>query len=223
VDTDNLFHRRRAKQAKDLARKKAKRSRYAKVLIVTEGEKTEPNYFNELKDHLELNSANIRISGDCGSGPISVVKYAMQQYRSERDTGDPFDKVFCVFDRDAHASYQQALDKLEAARPKETFFATNSVPCFEYWLLLHFGYTTAQFQAVGASSACDRLIEELRKYMPAYQKNDASVFDQLISQLPQAKIFAARALKEAQDNQDDNPSTKVHELIEYLENIKSSI
>jgi len=104
MGSDNLFHRRKAKQTRELARKKAKRESYAKVLIVCEGEKTEPNYFNELKDHLALNSANIIITGDCGSSPMAVVDYVRRQYKLAKEAGNPFDKVFCVFDKDTHTS-----------------------------------------------------------------------------------------------------------------------
>ena len=149
MGTDNLHHKRKAKSVNDSARKKARRAPYAKVLIVCEGEKTEPNYFEALKDHLALNSANIYVTGECGSSPVSIFGYAMQRYRDEQRRGDPFDKVFCVFDRDAHDTYQQALDKIAAAKPKDTFVATTSVPCFEYWLLLHFDYTTAPFALLG--------------------------------------------------------------------------
>lgn len=220
MGTDNLFHKRKAKQAKELARKKARRAPYAKVLIVCEGEKTEPNYFSGLKDHLELNSTNVVVTGDCGSSPISIVRFALQLYREERDAGDPFDKVFCLFDRDTHETYQQALEQIDSARPKDTFRAITSVPCFEYWLLLHFDYTTAPIVAAGNKSAGDRVIEELRKYMPEYQKGDRSVFNQLIGQLPQAKVYAERSLMTARMNETDNPSTLVHSLVEYLQSIK---
>ena len=220
MGTDNLFHKRKAKQARDLARKKAKRAPYAKVLIVCEGEKTEPNYFSGLKDHLELNSANVVVTGECGSSPMSIVRFAFQLYREERDVGDPFDKVFCVFDRDTHETYQQALEQIETAQLKDTFRAITSVPCFEYWLLLHFKYTTAPFVAAGNKSAGDRVIEELRKYIPEYQKGDKSVFAQLIGQMSQARVFAERSLNTARINNTDNPSTLVHKLVEYLQNIK---
>ena len=59
MGSDNLFHRRKAKKTSDLARRRAKRSAYQKILIVCEGEKTEPNYFNELIDYYELNTANV--------------------------------------------------------------------------------------------------------------------------------------------------------------------
>jgi len=220
MGSDNLFHRRKAKQAKELARKKAKRESYAKVLIVCEGEKTEPNYFNELKDHLALNSANIIITGDCGSSPMAVVKHVRLQYKYAKDAGDPFDKVFCVFDKDTHTSYHQAIEKLEAAKPKNTFYPVTSVPCFEYWLLLHFTYTTKPFQQNGSKSGCETLIDELSKYLPDYQKGDKSIFDTIVGQLPRAKAHAIKALDEAEKNDTDNPSTHIHKLIEYLENIK---
>ena len=220
MGADKLFHRRKAKQANDLARRKAKRDRYAKVLIVTEGEKTEPNYFIGLTDSLKLNSANIVITGKSDSAPISIVDFAIQKYQLEKQCGDPFDKVYCVFDRDAHESYQQAIDKITSAKPKDIYAAIISTPCFEYWLLLHFVYTTAQFQGTGNKSACEQLIDELKKYTPEYAKNDKSIFEKLSQQLQQAKVFSARSLAEATNNNDNNPSTHVHTLVDYLENIK---
>ena len=59
MGTDNLHHKRKAKQVSRLQRQNAKRKPYDKVLIVCEGEKTEPNYFNELKDHYEINTAKV--------------------------------------------------------------------------------------------------------------------------------------------------------------------
>lgn len=54
---------RKPKQGKSLARSGSTRAPYAKVFIVCEGEKTEPNYFNELKSYYKINSANIVITG----------------------------------------------------------------------------------------------------------------------------------------------------------------
>ena len=225
-----MHHRRKARKASDLARKKASRAPYSKILIVCEGEKTEPNYFNELKDHLALNSANVMVSGECGSSPVSVVNYAIQIYVAERSAGDPFDKVFCVFDKDSHETYQQALDKIAGknqrlldgivgSKLEDIFVATTSVPCFEYWLLLHFDYTSAPFQGAGSKSACDQLVGELRKYMPDYQKGNESIFNQLLDKQPKAMVFAENSLRAAEENANDNPSTRVHELIKELQGI----
>ena len=54
MGTDNLFHKRKAKAAIDTQRRKSNRESYDKVLIVCEGDKTEPLYFSELIDHYEI-------------------------------------------------------------------------------------------------------------------------------------------------------------------------
>lgn len=220
MGTDNLFHKRKAKNAGQLARRKPQREAYAKILIVGEGEKTEPNYFQGAKDYYALNSANVEICGDCGSDPVSIIKYARQRYREERDAGDAFDKVFCAFDRDAHPNYSQAMNEIGGATPKHTFVAVNSVPCFEYWLLLHFNYTTHPYTAQHNNSACNQVLAELSVYMPGYAKGQKDVFARLADQLDCAIKNASRALQAAQANSTDNPSTRVHELVAFLQNIK---
>lgn len=154
MGTDGLFQKRKAKKASDLARRKARRAPYAKVLIVCEGEKTEPHYFKGMKDHYGLNSANVEVCGDCGSDPLSIIRHAKQRYREEKDAGDAFDKVFCVFDQDAHAHYTQGIAAIRGATPQGVYVAITSVPCFEYWLLLHFSYTTKAYRPyLGTASA----------------------------------------------------------------------
>ncbi len=220
MGTDNLFHKRKAKGKRELERKRASREPYDKVLIVTEGGKTEPRYFVELKNFYEINSANIKIDGNSGSTPESVVKYGRELYRQERDTGDPFDRVYFVFDKDTHNTYQQALKTIENLAPKNTFFAINSVPCFEYWLLLHFIYTTEPFSATGKLSAADHVIKRLKNYCPNYDKSASALFTKLYDKLETAKVNAVNALQAADQTGTDNPSTRVHELVEYLQNIK---
>ncbi len=154
MGTDDLFHKCRAKKASELARRKAGRKPYSKMLIVCEGEKTEPHYFKDLKDFYELDSANVEISGNGGSNPVSIFVYGKQRFRAESDAGDPFDKVFCVFDRDSHINVRRALNEISKANPKDTFFAITSVPCFEFWLLLHFYYTTKPYETLPGNSAC---------------------------------------------------------------------
>lgn len=220
MGSDNLFHKRKARGARDLARRKARREPYAKVLIVCEGKKTEPYYLKGLRDHYGLNSANIEVTGDCGSDPLSILEHARQRYREERDAGDPYDKVFCVFDKDAHGNYQQTLDAIQLAKPKNVFEAIYSVPCFEYWLLLHFDYTTRPYATLPGNSACTQVLADLRRYMPAYEKGQPDIHELLVDQLDAAIANAQRSLQAALRNANDNPSTRVHELVDYLLNIK---
>lgn len=149
MGSDNLFHRRKVRQAESLRRARAKRDSYDTVLIVCEGEKTEPYYFQELRDDLRLNPFNIEITGDTrGSSPVNVVNYALKNHKD-------YDKTFCVFDQDQHSDYQTALRKIKGREKsrEHPVHAITSVPCFEFWLLLHFRMTTKNF-AVASGSIC---------------------------------------------------------------------
>lgn len=220
MGTDNLFHRRKPKSAAGLKRREVKRAAYVKVLIVCEGEKTEPNYFNGVRNFYGLNSANVEVCGDCDSDPMSIVRYAKQRYRQEKDAGDAYDKVYCVFDQDAHAHYARAVDAIRSTTPKDTYVAITSVPCFEYWLLLHFSYTTRPYNALPGNSAGNQVLNELKDYMPDYEKGADDIFATLIEQLDFAKHNAERSLQSAVADGTDNPTTRVHELVHFLQNIK---
>lgn len=220
MGSENLFHKRKAKNAKSLQRKGARRSAYKKILIVCEGEKTEPNYFEGAREYYELNTVNVEVRGDCGSDPMSIVSFAKQRYREEKDAGDPFDQVYCVFDKDGHATYTRAIDVLTSATPKDTYFTINSVPSFEYWLMLHFVYSTRPYTALRGNSSGNQVLTELKNYIPDYEKGRRMIFAELIKQLEQAKNYAKRALQDSERNQTDNPSTRVHELVEVLQKLK---
>lgn len=222
MGSENLFHKRKAKNAKSLQRKGARRAAYKKILIVCEGEKTEPNYFAGAREYYELNTVNVEVRGDCSSDPMSIVSFAKQRYREEKDAGDPFDKIYCVFDKDAHDTYAQAMDALTSASPKNVYSNVNSVPSFEYWLLLHFVYSTRPYTALPGNSSGNQVLTELKKYIPDYDKGRKRIFFELIEQLEQAINYAKRALHESERNSTDNPSTRVYELVEVLQNLKES-
>lgn len=218
---DSRFNKRKAKSAKGLQRRGAKRETYTKVLIVCEGEKTEPRYFQGLRNHYRLNSADIEVCGECGSDPNSVLQFAKKRYQQEKDAGDAFDKVYCVFDKDAHVNYAQTLIAIAKATPRNTFIAINSVPCFEYWLLLHYDYSTRPYTALPGNSAGNQALLDLKRHLPIYAKGTDNIFALLLDKLELAKIHAERALRAAEASGTDNPTTRVHELVSFLQGIKT--
>jgi hypothetical protein len=147
MGTDNLHHKRNGKQASALRRRQAKRKPYDKVLIVCEDEKSAVYYFKEVKDYYEINTANVEIDGSCDSAPKSVVEHAIKRYKSEAKTDNGFDRVFCVIDKDNHSTYSKAIELCAKQKPKDVFYCIPSVPCFEYWLLLHFKNSTRPYYA----------------------------------------------------------------------------
>lgn len=215
MGTDNLYHKRKERNAKLLRRRPASKAPYDIILIVCEGEKSEPNYFNELKKAFRL--SNIKVRG-LGVDPLSVVNSAIEIFQREPE----FDRVYCVFDHDRHTTYQAALDKIRHTKLDKgsKIFAIPSVPCFEFWLLLHFKYTTKPFDAPAGDSICDWIIKELKEHLPKYKKGDHNVFNKTQDRLDDA-IANARKLKEFHKTSGaDNPSTSVHILVEYLRDLK---
>jgi len=217
MGTDNLFHKRKERKAELLRRRQAMKAPYDVILIVCEGGKTEPNYFTELKKAFRLSNANVMVCGR-GSDPLSVVNFAIETFRREPE----FDRVYCVFDRDRHATYHAALDKVKRTRLSKgsKIFAIPSVPCFEFWLLLHFTYTTKPFDASAGNSACAGVIEELKKYLPAYRKSDQNIFNKIRDKLDNAITNARRVEEFHQTSGTYNPSTLVHSLVKYLRDLK---
>lgn len=217
MGTDDLFHKRKQRRAASLQRKRARKAPYDRVLIVCEGAKTEPNYLREIRDVYRLSTANIDICGEeCGSDPLSVVNYAVRKFRQDPD----YDRVYCVIDRDKHATFDAAMDKLRQTRLGKhvSFAAITSVPCFEIWLLLHFGYTTRQFCAPGNASNCELVIAELnkRERIPGYNKGARNIFVLTKEKLPDAITHARRLQQHNQGTGANNPATNMHELVEYL-------
>jgi hypothetical protein len=222
MGTDDLFHKRKARDAESLRRKAAKRAPYDVVLIVCEGAKTKPYYFSGLRSHLRLSNANIVIADKtAGSDPLSVVTSAIKAFNK-----DPiYDHVYCVFDKDKHTTYAAALDKIRSTRLKKgaVLHAITSVPCFEIWLLLHYTYTSRPFSAAGDASNCALVEAELKRYITGYQKGNRNIFELVKDKLYDAVTNAKRLDAFHQTSGTDNPSTKIHELVEYLKKLKEKI
>ncbi|RZN49741.1 RloB family protein [Escherichia sp. E13S3] len=216
---DDFKNRRKPKSLSSFRRKGQTRSPYLKVLIICEGSKTEPNYFEEIREYYSLNSANVEISGECGSNPMSVVNFAKEVYKKHRDTNAPFDRVFCVIDRDAHPDYQTAKETVRQLTPYGVYEIIDSVPCFEFWLLLHHEYTAASFERLSGNSAGNQVLTRLKSHMPDYGKGSKKIFTQLLEKLPDAMKHANRLEKAILASGVENPATKVHKLVDFLQKL----
>ncbi|MCF7970584.1 MAG: RloB family protein [Methylococcaceae bacterium] len=230
MGSEDLFHKRKAKKQQDSVRRNASREPYDHVLIVCEGEKTEPFYFDEMRVFLDLDSANIQIDGRCDSSPKSVVEYAQDLFTKEKNRAGNYDRVFCVFDRDQHETFDYALEKInsinaELKKEKElkedVFTAIQSIPAFEYWFLLHFTPSTKPYSPLATKSVGDQVIDDLKTYLPDYKKKQKGIYKYSIenSLLSGAKAHSKRIFELSKKTRDINPSTNVHELVEYLEEL----
>lgn len=207
----------RARSAADYTRRGPVREPYDFVLIVCEGQKTEPNYLDGLRLSYRLSNANIRVMHPGGTDPMTLVQFAEAEMAREG-----YDRAYCVFDRDGHANYDAALVRLTVSENGRAgkLFAITSVPCFEIWVLLHFKYTSAAFNSAGSQSACDKVLGEIKRHFADYTKGHPGVYGRLAERREQAVVHAARLEKENARTGSENPATKMHQLVTYLCNLK---
>ncbi|MCK4608015.1 MAG: RloB domain-containing protein [Gammaproteobacteria bacterium] len=188
------------------------------ILIVCEGEITEPAYFRQIKKKLR---ANIDIIKGCGSNPKNILHTAKQKYHDFK-----YSQIFCVFDKDSHHHYQSAINDIKQLRNKKTnpipIKAIHSAPCIEYWFLLHFTYTSSPFQRTEKKSTGDLCVKQLKEHIPNYDKKREiinEIFPELDQKLSTAIKNAKQIQKASRKEEFDEPYTNAHELIEYLHDL----
>lgn len=214
------------RQASQMARKQGRRASYDRILIVSEGSKTEPHYFGEIRSYYKLHTANVQVQpGAWGTQPLQVVEFAEQLFLN----GDAnksiqpraFEQVYAVFDRDDHPTYHVALAKAAALRSKlrndlgahVKFEAIPSVPCFEIWLLLH-------FEEVLAPMHRTEVYHRLQAYLPDYDKGQAGHFAATRAQLDAATKRATHLAEQFDGHDATHPYTDIHRLVNLLAALK---
>lgn len=188
------------------------------ILIVCEGKKTEPAYFNALCKKLRLTTVEVEIVGDaCGSAPISVVDDALDRRTKRVEASHDlvsrpqYDSVWCVFDVESpgnNPSFAPAVNKATA----NGLNLAISNPCFEFWILLHFVDTSRPFQN------CGEVISEIRKHYPNYAKGK-NCFESLDAKTATAIKLARKQIALKPTDKWPNPCTFAHKVVEELQTV----
>ncbi len=139
------------------------------ILIVCEGENTEPSYFKQFR----LTSATIKPIG-LGFNTVSLVNRAIL-LRQEKE----YDQVWCVFDKDDFAiiDFNNAIALADA----NNFGVAYSNQAFEYWILLHFD--DHQGAGMHRRDYNDKLNELLKPYNVTYDGENSKVITEEIFEL----------------------------------------
>ncbi|QJI42159.1 RloB domain-containing protein [Pseudomonas sp. ADAK2] len=183
-----------------------------KVLILCEDSKSGKRYLEDAAFHFRAN-AQVEIA-HCGvTHPSGIVERAIASQKN-------FDKVFCALDRDTHLCFDRAID---LAKPHPKIKIIASFPCFEFWLLLHFGYNRKPFTAVGKHSPGDLVAKSLREKpnMDKYEKGKGTSYFALLLGEPfeRARSLAPRILEDVVKSGEPNPSTEIHLLMDEFETL----
>jgi hypothetical protein len=214
------------RQRRQLERKQARRASYDRILIVSEGSKTEPNYFREIRSAHRLQTANVEVQpSELGTEPVQVVQYAKSLFengdRYKQIQPRAFEQVYAVFDRDDHRTYFDALKLAESIDGKlrndnkqpVKFKAVASVPSFELWLLLH-------YEDIQAPIHRDEVMRRLKQHIPGYEKGAGGAFATTRDRLETATLRAQALAGNFNAYTDPEPFTAIHELVMLLTTLR---
>lgn len=195
-------------------------------LIVTEGTVTEPVYFDLLVRDLHLPVVRIKIQPGDGTDPKRVVltaeREAKEQQRKARKgllgISEPakFDHVWAVVDTDVAVRNHIWNDVKQLAAARKVKLA-HSTPCFEFWLLLHFGFTTQIL--VDCTAAKHAVQNALGRDYSTDEEAAKEAIASFFSKWPEAAGHAEKVRRHHENARTPvpgNPSTEVDRLARAL-------
>ena len=214
------------KRSERAARKRLEgvRSMRRYYLIVCEGGKTEPNYFEGLKRDLPkgvLTYYRIEVQGT-GFNTLTLVDEALRlQNLHQQQTGRLVDRLWIVFDRDSFPpeDFNSAIRRCNGMNP--TVGCAWSNEAFELWYLLHFHYYNNPVMRTDFKALIEENLRPLAGTSYEYRKNHPDMYSLL-------KRYGSRenAIRHArqlhalysrrQDYANHNPCTTVYMLVEEL-------
>jgi hypothetical protein len=203
-----------ARSASSFKRGAAKYKPQPKVLVICEDAKSSLEYLNDAARYYRI-YVDVEVI-HCGrTDPLGIVYEA-------RDKRSKYDEVYCVIDRDGHQNFNEALI---IANDLKSIHVIASYPCFEFWLLLHFGHNTKPYAPAGKKSAADFVLEDLcvKPGMAGYTKGGTiGLFGKLLGDpYETAKKASPRILEDAKLIGEMNPSTQLHELMIKFESLST--
>ena len=196
---------------------RSKKQAPTNYLIVCEGKKTEPNYFDGLKKQINNKYGNkvdvlipkIEIKGT-GKNTTNLVEYTQKFVNYSNKI---YGQVWIVFDKDDYNNNQ-----FNNAIKNCKYNAAWSNPNFELWLLSHFKKIN---KYITKNDVLDALNKEFKNNgLNIYEKNDINIFEKVSKN--ENLSNAIKNCKQMENiNKDDlpserNPMTKVYKIIEDL-------
>lgn len=196
------------------------------ILIVTEGEKSEPKYFEHFRTR--QNNVEVRVVPNSKNGGktdyLNLIRKASRICKDDDLSPRSGDSVWIVADgdvnyqvADAIKKKNEALTQARATAEKEAYSLLISNPCFELWYLLHLRYTTAHLPDY---DAVKKALEQAG--IKDYEKHN-DLYEQLASETIEAIKRAKRLETHQVENGftlplciDANPFTEVYRLVEKL-------
>lgn len=216
---DDFFEKKRRKQSSRKAGKLEPKPNT--FLIVSEGSKTEPLYFDGLRDYVNthygdsIQSEKPLIHTE-GRGRCTVKLVEETDHYVAR-CKKPYSQVWVVFDMDDNKDFDEAI-RLATKKGYRVAWSNRS---FEYWIFLHFRSAEAALDQAGWTRKIDEIFRQKQISPNGYEKNNTKVFEiattegSLKDAMKRAEEREAAFTKGTPPSRCD-PCTKVHHLIREL-------
>ncbi|MDG6220435.1 MAG: RloB family protein [Candidatus Thermoplasmatota archaeon] len=185
------------------------------IVVVCEGEKTEPDYFRGFrKRYSNVNIETVTSKYCDAAGIVYYAKKMKKEYELSLGDGDG---IWCVFDADSNQD--DALKKAVEEAVKHGIQVAFSNPKIELWFLLHYEDVLS---AISGEDADRRL----KKHIPNYSKvvSKEALDPKLSKAVTRAKALNKKHEKNGVPliSRESNPSSQVFRLIDFIEETKEA-
>lgn len=223
IKIDNAILKRQAR--KNAIRKKTKKV-LCRILIVCEGEKTEPSYFENFK---KINNESFVYEVECQGGGINTMTVVKKAIELRDKAPIPYDSVWAVFDKDDFPpkSFNGAIIKAKANNINVAW----SNEAFELWYLYHFNNRITAMSRSNYQKAISEAVNRSGKWKSKnayrYAKNDShnySIMTTYGNQDNAIKWAKEQHLQYTDERYaNHNPCTTVYQLVIQLLNKDSEL
>lgn len=196
------------KRSVSLERVSKRKRQLRRILIVCEGEKTEPSYFRAFPEKPDVFDS-LDIKG-IGNNTVYVVNKAIELRDKAIKEGNPYIETWAVFDKDDFP--QKDFESAIKIAVENKIHVAYSIECFELWYLLHFNFYDTGMHRTDYFDKLSILLKQ------KYEKNNENMYSLLKSRIDTA-IKNASKLHVKQMSlpiQEQNPVTLVYELVQKL-------
>ena len=221
MGTDDLFKKRR--EARRQRRHEIRAPKANSYLIVTEGKRTEPYYFNGIKtliiekvggrvDVIEIPSIDIHGEGSSTGKLIEITEQLVKEAKVI------YQNIWVVFDKDDFEDFDQAIQE----GVEKGYRVAWSNQAFEYWLYLHFDYCDSALHRDVWNDKLDKIFKEYGLGNGSYQKNYEDIYnivnrnDGVNTAIKNAKRRMADFDSNRNKPSEFDPGTTVYKLVEEL-------
>lgn len=203
---------------KQRGRNRKQRERKSFIVIKCEGDnETEQIYFNNFKSR----ECIIKYPDGNSTDPVGMANELVSFMNSEDINSKNGDKIYLLIDTDVNANKQKQIDEAKKICDEYGIELITSTPSFEFWYMLHFGYTT------GPYTSSKDIKRKMKKKILGYTES-TNVYPIIKDNTDEAVNYAEKVEKLHKqngrkiDSEDANPHTSAYRVLKEIKKRKNN-